>query len=180
MLPADIRYASSGESGIMSFPQHCPELCAGKGVGIPMCTLSTNCLYYAAYIAADMMAGELELEKKYEKKAAALKAAVNRHFYIDNKYTYMIDELGGCDAQEGMGISFAVLFGIADGGRAEKALSSLSLTKQGIACVMPSFARYTEAAGQYGRHSGTVCPHLSYHRFYFNKIRTCFPKDRAT
>ncbi len=156
------RYAVSGESGIISFAQYAKKETSCRGEGIPMFTLSTNCLYYMAYKAADMMADELGLEKKYEKKAAVLKAAVNKYFYIEEKHTYryMVDDCGGCDAQEGMGISLAILSGIAGAGRSAGILSSLSLTDQGVACVSPSFARYSKEPGQYGRHSGTVWPHI--------------------
>ena len=155
-------YASTGESGIISFARQRHDLCADTGIGIPMFTLSANCLYYRAYIIADLMADELKTEKKYEKKAAVLKATINDLFYMKDKgfYKYIIDDFGGCEYQEGMGNSFAILFGIANEYQAQKILSSLRLTNNGIACVMPSFSRYTQRAGHYGRHSGTVWPHI--------------------
>ena len=62
-------YAKPGESGIKAFAEECRELCADKGVGIPMFALSTNCLYYKAYITADKMASELGLPAIYAEKA---------------------------------------------------------------------------------------------------------------
>ena len=38
-------------------------------------------------------------------------------------YTYLCDPFGGCDHQEGLGASFALLFGIADDEKAEKVLA---------------------------------------------------------
>lgn len=155
-------YAISGDSCILSYAHLRPELCKNTKEGIPMITLSTNCLYYRAYVIADMMADTLGLERKYENKADTLKKAINSLFYMEDKgfYRYMIDSFGGSDAQEGMGNSFAILFGIADSEKTEKILSSLQLTEHGIACVMPSFARYTTEKGHYGRHSGTIWPHI--------------------
>ena len=151
-------YASTGESGIMSFARQRHDLCADTGIGIPMFTLSANCLYYRAYIIADLMADELKTEKKYEKKAAVLKATINDLFYMKDKgfYKYIIDDFGGCEYQEGMGNSFAILFGIANEYQAQKILSSLRLTNNGIACVMPSFSRYTQRAEIYHPDTGEI------------------------
>ena len=52
-------YASPGESGIIAFAREKRELCADKGVGLPMFSLSTNCLYYKAYVTAAEMSAEL-------------------------------------------------------------------------------------------------------------------------
>jgi glycogen debranching enzyme len=156
-------YARPGESGIIAFAFECKEMCADKGVGIPMHTLSTNCLYYEAYVIADLMAQELGLEKKYVKKAQAMKEAINKNFWIEDKgrYGYIVDKFGGCDYTEGMGESFAILFGIADEEKAEKIFKNQHITKNGIPCVWPSFSRYDTLDGTgYGRHSGTVWPHI--------------------
>ncbi len=152
-------YAKPGESGIMAFAEECKELTAAAGVGIPMYTLSTNCLYYNAYKTADLMAKELGKRERYKEKAQNMKNAVNTHF--SNKengmYRYLIDRFGGCDYDEGMGHSFAILFGIANQEKANNILNNQHITPYGIPCVYPSFARYK---GGYGRHSGTVWPHI--------------------
>ena len=70
-------YAKPGESGIIVFSQDCREDCENIGVGLPMYVLSTNCLYYNAYVLADKIAEELSLDKKYEAKAQKLKEAIN-------------------------------------------------------------------------------------------------------
>ncbi len=46
---------------IMTFAKQNRELCVDTGVGIPMFALSTNCLYYHAYVLADKMAAALGL-----------------------------------------------------------------------------------------------------------------------
>ena len=60
-----------------------------------------------------------------------------------------------------MGISFAILFGIADHGQRESIFTGFKTTPYGIPCVWPSFERYNLPDGSgFGRHSGTVWPHI--------------------
>ncbi len=158
-------YSRVDWSGIDAFPRAHPELCVGTGNGIPMHALSTNCLYFQAYILLDRISIELGMPPRPDRleKAAALKAAINRHFWKekDGSYRYLVDPFGGCDHQEGLGNSFAILFGIADAARAEKIFASQHICNAGIPCVWPSFERYTSlGGGGYGRHSGTVWPHI--------------------
>lgn len=152
-------YATPGESAIIAFAKECKDLCAKKGVGIPMFTLSTNCLYYKAYETADKMAAELGQTEKYAEKAEKMKKAINTHFWSEEneKYRYIVDDFGGCDSDEGMGNAFVLLFGIADDDKTQKVLKNQHITDYGIPCVYPSFSRYK---GGYGRHSGTVWPHI--------------------
>lgn len=151
-------YAVHGDSGIIAFARECRTKCAEKGVGIPMKTLSTNCLYYQAYAAADLMAAELGKNAQYADRAAHIKEAVNNNFWNDEKgyYSYIKDPFGGCDAFEGLGNSFAILFGISDARKTELILKNAPITKNGIACLNPPFKRY----GGYGRHCGTIWPHV--------------------
>lgn len=156
-------YAKHGESGILSFAEKCHDLCVEEGVGIPMYTLSTNCLYYYAYILADKMAKELNKEKQYHDKAERIKEAINHTFWNEKRgtYDYIYDNFGGCDSQEGLGISFAILFGVADDEKIKKIVKNHKTTDFGIPCVYPSFSRYdTEDGMSFGRHSGTVWPHV--------------------
>ena len=150
-------YARPGESAIIAFAKECRDLTADKGVGIPLHALSTNCLYYKAYETADLMAEELGLEKKLAEKAEKMKTAINKHFWTGSKYRYIVDNFGGCDYDEGMGNAFVIMFGIADEEQTKKVLENQHITAYGIPCVYPSFARYK---GGYGRHSGTVWPHI--------------------
>lgn len=156
-------YSQHGQSGIITFATENKDLCDEKGVGIPMYALSTNCLYYYSYVLADKMAGELGYETKYEAKAQKMYDAVNAVFWNEEKgtYNYLYDNFGGCDYQEGLGISFAVLFGIADERKRELIFKNYKTTEFGIPCVYPSFARYDTPDGLgFGRHSGTVWPHV--------------------
>ena len=155
--------APSKSSGIMSFIEECPERLVKTGMGLPMYTLSTNCLYYQAYITADLMAEELGIKKEYGQKAERMKEAINTHFWNPERglYDYLVDDQGGCDSSEGLGQAFAILFGIADRDKAESIFANQPITPYGIACVYPSFERYRQT-GKYhfGRHSGTVWPHI--------------------
>ncbi len=161
----DIYIQTGGSSGILEWPAANPDRVSKPGYGIPMHTLSTNCLYYQAYVLAGRMAMELGVESDpaWQRKAESLKAAINRHFWDDKRglYLYMVDPFGNCDHQEGMGHSFALLFGVADERQAESVLSRQYVAPAGIPCVWPTFARYETKRGvTFGRHSGCVWPHI--------------------
>lgn len=170
-------WAKHGQSGIIHSARHyadlisdrgagfvkdCRKLSTNDGVGLPIYTLSTNCLYYQVYIIADKMAKILEKEQRHAKQAENIKNAINRIFWNSEKgsYNYIFDEFGGCDYQEGLGISFAILFGIANKEQTESIFENYKTTPHGIPCVYPSFARYKRTPDDYGRHSGTVWPHI--------------------
>ena len=130
-----------------------------KGYGIPMKALSTNCVYFKAYeILAEMAHALGEPAKEFEEKAAAMKKAVNKNFWNEKRGSY--DYLSGeCDYEEGLGLAFAVLFGIADKRQTELIGENTHICAHGIPCVWPTFWRY-ECLGGYGRHSGTIWPHI--------------------
>ncbi len=129
------------------------------GFGLPMFALSTNCVYYEAYrIFAEICKIANKPYADYEKKADDLKKAINVNFWNEKKGSF--DYLAGeCDYQEGLGISFLLLFDIADNIKKNKIFENINITPNGIACVYPSFKRYLNYGG-FGRHSGTVWPHV--------------------
>lgn len=105
----------------------------------------------------------LEKKKKYFEKAKKLKESINNNFWMEDKgcYRYIVDYIGGCDYNEGLGHAFAIKFGIADDVKANKIFKNQHITNCGIPCVWPSFQRYIkEDKNEYGRHSGTVWPHI--------------------
>ncbi|MCU0962568.1 MAG: hypothetical protein MUF48_20930 [Pirellulaceae bacterium] len=53
----DVYAAAGGASGILDWPQHNPDKVSKPGYGIPMMALSTNCLYYNAYLTAEPAVG---------------------------------------------------------------------------------------------------------------------------
>lgn len=163
------RHQEEGEngtySGIYQWAVVNDDLKVKKGYGMPMHALSTNCVYYQAYTLLSKMAKELGLapNKVYEKKASDLKLSINKHYWDEDKkyYTYLIDPFGNSDAQESMGIAFSLLFGIADEEKVDHIFKNTVIEPAGIPCVYPSFDRYRdESIDSYGRHSGTVWPHI--------------------
>jgi glycogen debranching enzyme len=150
-----------GHSSILRWPAANPASASKPGRGLPMHALSTNCLYVHVYETLSAMAAELGVppDPSWKTKADLVRAAVNRHFWIPERghYRYLVDPFGGSDVQEGLGQSFAILFGVADGERRESVFRTQSVTPNGIACLWPGFERYRQG-GHYGRHSGTVWP----------------------
>jgi len=146
---------SDFNSGILSWVDSHPAERAEKGYGLPMFALSTNCLYYAAMRVADKMAGLLNKQAKYETTADELKNNVEIKFFNGKSYDYLYNE---CSAQEGLGLSFLLLFDMVPKDRAESIIKNAYVTKQGIPCVYPTFDRYKEYG--FGRHSGTIWPHV--------------------
>ncbi len=159
-------YAITDGSGfILDWPRANPDQVSKPGFGIPMQALSTNCLYYNAYISAQKMAGALGITAipDWGLKAENIKKAINQRFKIKGKghYRYLADLPGRCDHQEGLGHSFVLLFGLADDEWKEAVFSNVYVTPAGIPCVWPTFSRYEGKGEQsYGRHSGTVWPHI--------------------
>jgi hypothetical protein len=142
-----------------------PELRAKKGFGLPMHALSTNCLYVAVYHTLAEMARELKIhgDPSWPRKAEKLRAAINREFWDGERgsYRYLVDPNGNSNHQEGMGLAFALLFGVADTDQRARIYQNTYVSPAGIPCLYPSFERYVNPERtSYGRHSGTVWPHV--------------------
>jgi len=142
-----------------------PSLRAHPGFGLPMYALSTNCVYYAVYATLPLMARELGFPERDEwrRAAANLREAINREFWDDNaaRYRYLIDPNGNSDCQEGLGVAFAVLLGVAGDERRDAILRGTHVRPAGIPCLWPPFERYVNAGRtSCGRHSGTVWPFI--------------------
>lgn len=152
-------YAQKSKCGIVEFAEHFPEYRAKKGVGVPMHVLSTNCLYYNAYKIAYKITGE----ESYALKAECIKKSVNKHFWNEKTgtYDYIVDDFGGSRAAEGLGLSFAILFEIAEPWQIASILKNVYIAPQGIPCLYPNFERYKKY-GKYGigRHCGTIWPQI--------------------
>ena len=145
-------------SGIRFWAEEHPKDRVPVGAGIPMKALSTNCVYEHAFrVLARMTEALGEDGEPWRRRADALKEAVNRSFW--NPETGLYDYLAGeCSAQEGLGLAFTILFDIADAERARSVTEHICTTEHGIPCVWPAFSPYREYG--YGRHSGTVWPHV--------------------
>ena len=145
-------------SSILRWPGEHPGERVKTGGGIPMKALSTNCAYEHAFrVTARLAAARGEDGSEWTCRADALKEAIRRVFR--NPDTGLFDYLAyESDAQESLGLAFAVLSGIADGEETRSILDHAYVTGQGIPCVWPAFPPYRELG--YGRHCGTVWPHI--------------------
>ncbi|MEU6404962.1 ricin-type beta-trefoil lectin domain protein [Streptomyces sp. NPDC046985] len=133
-----------------------------------MMTLSTNSLYYEAYRSSALMAQALGRPAAeaagLNSKADALKQQINQRFWIAAKGTYGYflhngdgQAAGSLDqSEEGAGLSFAVLFGIASPLQAQSVLRTAHVQPHGITDVYPNFSRYSDARP--GRHNVIVWP----------------------
>jgi glycogen debranching enzyme len=95
----------------------------------------------------------------YKQKSAALKRNILKHLYHQdtNTFSYLIDQNGKPDnSQEGLGISFVVLFGIVDGPQANQLISHAVVSKFGITSIYPDFPRYSP--DKPGRHNNIIWP----------------------
>ncbi|HEY3470716.1 MAG TPA: glycosyl hydrolase family 65 protein [Amycolatopsis sp.] len=125
--------------------------------------LSTNELYYAAYVNAANMAEQLHRPGAeaagFRAKANALKAAINRHFWnpATGRYDYQLLADGSRGAyQEGSGLAFAILFGVANPAQARSILANAREMTWGMPDTFPNWDRYSDA--QPGRHNAIVWP----------------------
>ena len=127
-----------------------------------MC-LSTNCVYYKAYLClADMMWQCGKDGNAYQNKAKQLKKRIRQHFYnkAANRLFYLIDGNGKKhNYTEGLGVAFAVLYDVVSNKEAKKILSNVLITRYGIPAVYPAFPRYS--AAQPGRHNVMIWPHVN-------------------
>ena len=135
-----------------------------------MMALSTNCVYYNAFRCAAQMATELgrpALEiQSYNAAALALKTAINRALWNPQKstYSYFIHGAGPLagkrdDTQEGIGLAYAILFGVADAKQTQSLLRTTHRTPHGIATAWPHFARYSDEKP--GRHNVAIWPNVN-------------------
>ena len=129
--------------------------------------LSTNCVYYNAYRCASRMAAELGRPaaeaRDYDRQANALRGAINAHLWMPSRgtYGYFVHGAGPLagrldPTQEGIGLSFAILFGVASPAQARSVLEHAHRSPHGITTSWPHFARFDDAHP--GRHNAVVWP----------------------
>lgn len=152
-------------SGISEWPKANPDISCSTGTGIPMHALSTNAIYYHVYTLMPQLEKALKIKQidDWDTKASHLKKNINQYFWNDLKgtYDYIIDPFGGCDRQEGLGLSFVLLFNICNSGQKQAILQKTYVSPNGIPCLYPGYQRYSVVSGDnYGRHSGTIWPHI--------------------
>ncbi|WP_233839916.1 trehalase family glycosidase [Dyella sp. 2HG41-7] len=123
--------------------------------------LSTNVLHYQALqLAAHLSAshGDAANAKRYEEQAAALKKAINAHFWRADRGMYM-SYIGGngapFDTYDLLGTALAVTSGVAEGDRARKALENYPTWPAGSPVIWP------ERADQPVYHNRAIWPFVS-------------------
>jgi glycogen debranching enzyme len=125
--------------------------------------LSTNCVYYSAYMSlyemSKILKSENEQSQTFLNKAKKLKKNIRKYFYDskNNQLYYLIDNTGHiAHYQEGLGISFAIIFGIVNKSEARQIIEKVHISKYGITSIYPDFKRYS--AKKPGRHNNIVWP----------------------
>lgn len=124
-------------------------------------TLSTNCLYVAAYETAAKMAEALREPgaAQYRSAATMLKRNINRHLWMprEGRYGYLLHGDGKLDpTEEGCGLSFAILFDVASPRQAKSVLAHTHMEPKGITDTYPHYPRYSDSHP--GRHNVVVWP----------------------
>jgi len=134
----------------------------GRAVGKTK-ALSTNMLYYRAYVLSARMAEFLgEDAAPFEAKAERLKDAINQRFWLSKQgyYAYYEDAGRGLSTRmEGLGEALAILWGVADEARADAVLRNTPTTRSGLPCLWPRhpvWRLYLRRAEYY--HNGMVWP----------------------
>ena len=147
--------------------------------------LSTNCTYYQAYKILALMAAKYDKGsvEEYNKKAEKLRNRIRELYYVpaEHRLIYLYDQKGNAhNFQEGMGISFAAMFGVLDVSEAADVLKNAQISQCGITSIYPTFARNSEEKP--GRHNNMVWPHVNMYyadacavtgvdnRFYFEML----------
>jgi hypothetical protein len=134
-----------------------------------MC-LSTNCLYYNAYKSAALMGTVLGKPSAtindLNAKADDLKTKINNSFWISgsNRYGYYISGTGikaGVleNFQEGSGLGFALLFGVADDTKASAIMNNIHFQPKGLPSIWPHFSMFNDSRP--GRHNCIIWPQVN-------------------
>ena len=123
--------------------------------------LSTNVLHYQALLLASRMAGEhgdAKAADGYRAEAAALKAAINAHFWRADRGLYM-SYLGGdgtpYDTYDLLGTALAITSGVAEGERARQSLANYPTWPAGSPIMWP------ERSDQPIYHNRAIWPFVS-------------------
>lgn len=126
--------------------------------------LSTNAVYFYSYLCLAEMAKlrEPAAVKGYLQKAQALKRQFRKHFLNkkEGKLYFLIDHTGHKhDFQEGLGVAFAIKFGLVSESEALAILKNIHSTPSGIPATWPCLKRCS--AEQPGRHNVMIWPHVN-------------------
>ncbi|WP_201980647.1 MGH1-like glycoside hydrolase domain-containing protein [Hymenobacter rubidus] len=107
--------------------------------------LGTNAVHYQANIVLAQMAarlGDPGTAAQHKRQAAVIKDAINEHLWLDyqgyyGQYLYGRIHLVRSPKAEALGEALCVLFGVAEGERAQQVVSRTPTTPYGISCLYP-------------------------------------------
>ena len=131
-------------------------------------TLSSNAIACHAARCAARMANALrkapEIAREWDRKADAVREAINRHLWLPKKGAYAYFMNGDAphrgtvaEFQEATGVALAVHFGIADADRAARIVAQAKTTPFGTALVEPEIPRYSRE-NHISRHGRIIWP----------------------
>jgi hypothetical protein len=123
-------------------------------------SLGTNAVHYQANVVLAQMAARLSQPGQaalYKRQAEAIKFGINEHLWQADKgyygqYLYGRTALSLSPKAEALGEALCVLFGIAEGERAQTVVSKTPTTPFGISCIYP------QIPGIPAYHNGAVWP----------------------
>ena len=107
--------------------------------------LGTNAVHYQANVVLSQMAARLSQPGQaalYKRQAEAIKSGINEHLWQVDKgyygqYLYGRTALSLSPRAEALGEALCVLFGVAEGERAQTVVSKTPTTPFGISCIYP-------------------------------------------
>ncbi|WP_210520992.1 alpha-L-rhamnosidase-related protein [Hymenobacter terricola] len=110
--------------------------------------LGTNAAHYQGNVVLAQMAAKLGqpgVAAQHKRQAATIKDAINQHLWQDDKgyygqYLYGRTALMLSPKAEALGEALCVLFGIAEGERAQTVVSKTPTTPYGISCLYPQIS----------------------------------------
>ena len=108
-------------------------------------TLGTNAVHYQANVVLAQMAarlGQPGVAAQHKRQAATIKDGINQHLWQEDKgyygqYLYGRTALTLSPRAEALGEALCVLFGVAEGERAQRVVSRTPTTPYGISCLYP-------------------------------------------
>lgn len=137
-----------GESSFLDWrEQSYPAWMSPSDIGNSF-SLSTMCIYQQAHYILNLVCKELEKNEEaliWKEKAKAIANTINQHFWLPHKHYYgqyfygrgypIISEK--CDS---LGEAFSILFGIAQGSRADEIVANHPHGYYGVPCFFPHIA----------------------------------------
>lgn len=122
-----------------------------------ICSLSANCIQVRSYECLAEINRVLALPPsrgaEFRRKAAALRAAINRRMWDAKRgsYGYFVEPSGDVETfQDAAGLAMAILFDVADAKRAQEVMRTIHLEQYGVPSIWPDLKNGYIGNGNYG------------------------------